>query len=94
MGEYLDTRGEIARTLNPNDSTNPKIDWWEIRKLCIESEIAEAKLGMLQADRMGIIVRALGESQIDDLRGFVAETNGAAQERPRERHRGGNRSKK
>ena len=31
MSHYLDTRGAIAKALNPNNGTNLKIDWTEMR---------------------------------------------------------------
>lgn len=77
MKTYLETRGELAQALNPNSQQKSEIDWATIRDLCMESEVAEAKLGILQAQKMGEIVRSLSNSQVEILRGFVAVTNDA-----------------
>lgn len=72
---YYETRKQIGTLVTGYQDKSYEMNLTELQKLCIQSEIAEAQLGLLQAKELGRLISSLSERQRKTLREFK-EGNG------------------
>lgn len=76
LKSYLDQRGQLGALLSRNPSTGAILETSMIKELCVGSEVAEAQLGIIQAERMSSIIRSFSDAQTLQLDRFKSTTAG------------------